>query len=983
MRRLAGGEVATHDLTLAAGDYAHVEVEQRGIDVLVRLYAPDGTLLTEVDSPTGTQGAEELSTVAVQTGTYRLEVSSLKAEAEPGEYALTVEARPARRADRQRVAAERAFAAAERLLSAGDAAQMERAVGLYDEAIGLWRGLGDDASLAAGLRQSGEALLRRDTPEAPDLALARFRSALELFVATGDTADEAMLENRIAGVERRRGHLEAAAVEQRRSVERFRAAGDARNLAAARANLGAVYRELGSYQAALEIYQEMLEEQRRSGDRRGEAGTLVNFGYLMLDLGRADSADEAFARSATLYRELDLPDPVAVAQKGMADAAYQAGRLDDALALIESSLAERRRSGRPRDVAVALNSLGNVHWKRGETAAAETAYRAALDLLEGTQYRPDEATTRVDLARLLVPHRPAEAAELYRRALADFEAMGDRRGAAACHLGIAWALREQARTVEALEESGRAVAVVQALRRELPGFATGAAYRSFRQEYFELQIDLLMRRAREEPDGGFEARAFEAAERGRAEGLRDFLAAARGSAPPDAASPLVAERDRLRREVEALATAPPPEASATAPRLSRLLLRLDDLEARIDETMRTAEPVPESLGLEEIQRRVLDDDTVLLAYALGERRSFLWRVSRGGLESFELPPRPRIEDLVRRALLRLQSPSAADQRLAIGPMAELSSLLLAPVAERLDDKRLLVVADGALHLLPFAALPQPSFAGDGAAPPLVFAHEVINLPSASTLATLRRRLAHRSPAPGLMAIVADPVYGRGDPRFAAGGGQDDAAPAVAPQPFERLAGSSAEAAAIAALARPARCLLERGWDANRQRVLAGDLSGYRIVHFATHGLLDRSHPELSGLVLSLIDRQGRSQQGFLRSVDVASLDLPAELVVLSACETGLGEQMRGEGLVGLGHSFMRAGAARLMVSLWRVGDRGTRELMIRFYGGLLDRGLAPSAALREAQVSLARDPEWSSPYNWAAFVMQGEWRGFTIEGGTP
>ena len=161
--------------------------------------------------------------------------------------------------------------------------------------------------------------------------------------------------------------------------------------------------------------------------------------------------------------------------------------------------------------------------------------------------------------------------------------------------------------------------------------------------------------------------------------------------------------------------------------------------------------------------------------------------------------------------------------------------------------------------------------------------------------------------------------------------------------------------------------------ATRQSAMNPDLSQYRILHFATHGLLNSNRPELSGLVFSLIDEQGRTQDGFLRLPDTYELKLPADLVVLSACRTGLGQEIRGEGLVGLTRGFMYAGAARVLVSLWNVDDAATAELMRRFYQKMLgSEKLSPAAALRAAQLSLSQDRRWAAPYYWAGFILQGE-----------
>jgi CHAT domain-containing protein len=162
--------------------------------------------------------------------------------------------------------------------------------------------------------------------------------------------------------------------------------------------------------------------------------------------------------------------------------------------------------------------------------------------------------------------------------------------------------------------------------------------------------------------------------------------------------------------------------------------------------------------------------------------------------------------------------------------------------------------------------------------------------------------------------------------------------------------------------------------ASRETVAATDLSKYQMIHFATHGLLNSKHPELSGIVLSLVGSGGQRQNGFLRLHEIYNLKMPADLVVLSACQTALGKQIRGEGLVGLTRGFMYAGAARVVASLWKVDDAATAELMKQFYQGMLVKGLRPPAALREAQARIQSQARWQSPYYWAGFVLQGEWR---------
>jgi len=399
---------------------------------------------------------------------------------------------------------------------------------------------------------------------------------------------------------------------------------------------------------------------------------------------------------------------------------------------------------------------------------------------------------------------------------------------------------------------------------------------------------------------------------------------------------------------------------------------------------------PEPLDLEAIREQVLDGGTMLLEYALGDERSYLWAVTRTEMSSYVLPPRQEIEALARRMreLLTVrqqpkpdesarqfrQRAEAADGRYW-ETAGELSRLILAPAADLLQGHRLLVVPDGLLQYIPFAALPVPESAGNGAdgPVPLVAGHEIVRLPSASTLGVLRRELQGRKPAGKSVAVFADPVVESDDPRL----GEGAVNPARSTENrtgLVRLPSTRREAEAIMSVVPGDGAMSASGLEASRETATSAGLSGYRVVHFATHGIIDDRHPNLSALVLSTYDGKGQPQDGFLRLHDIYNLELPAELVVLSGCETALGKEVRGEGLIGLVRGFMYAGAARVLASLWKVQDESTAELMRRFYGKMLGEGQSPAAALRGAQVEMWRQGRYRAPYYWAGFVLQGEYR---------
>jgi CHAT domain-containing protein len=334
-------------------------------------------------------------------------------------------------------------------------------------------------------------------------------------------------------------------------------------------------------------------------------------------------------------------------------------------------------------------------------------------------------------------------------------------------------------------------------------------------------------------------------------------------------------------------------------------------------------------------------------------------------------------------------------------------MVLGPAAAALNKKRLLIVADGALQYVPFAMLPEAAGTAAGQQPPLIVNHEIVNLPSASVLAVLRQQKRGRPLAAIAVAVLADPVFDKHDHRVSGAGGNEsvhelqvaglqttDRAISSIPPAMDPLTRSAAdiglshngqvllprlpfsreEAESIVSVTPKGESLLALDFDANRAAATDPQLSQYRIVHFATHGLLDSEHPELSGVVFSLVDKNGKPQEGFLTLQDIYNMNLPAELVVLSACETGLGKDISGEGLVGLTRGFMYAGASRVVASLWKVSDVATARLMAEFYKAMESEGMRPAEALRAAQIRMWKRKRWSSPYYWAGFQLQGEWK---------
>jgi CHAT domain-containing protein len=716
-----------------------------------------------------------------------------------------------------------------------------------------------------------------------------------------------------------------------------------------------------------------------------------------------------------------------------------------------------------------LRNLGIVCESLGNRPQSLAYYNQALALQQERKDRWGEARTLIELGRLHAASNRETAVEYLSRGLNLSRDVRNPIGEALALYALAQVERSRDNLVEARSQIEASLSLIESLRAKVASQDLRSSYFATVRQRYEFYVELLMQLHRQRPTEGFDALALQASERARARSLLELLTEARADITAGADSGLLERerslqqliRDKGERQMRLSGGRQSAEAAAIARELQELTTSYDEVRSliRAQSPHYAALVQPQPLTLAEIQRQVLDPDTLLLEYALGDERSYLWAVTPDSMASFELPPRAEIEAAARRVYelittrQQLRPQETITQRLArisradaecAQAAAALSRMILEPVATLLGTKRLLIVSDGALQYVPFAALPKPEFGSrkqhreqdksneagrkssrlqpaDFRLPtaecrPLIADHEIISLPSASTLAVLRRELAGRAPAPKAVAVLADPVFEANDDRVRAearqmlalaGSGETNSSRVTQRQrgsPPRRTARPSAavgaeleralrsagvrnhrgsvsrlifsrrEAEAILKTVPAEAAMKAIDFAASQETAVSAELGQYRIIHFATHGLLNTEQPQLSGILLSLVDEQGRAKDGFLQLHEIYNLRLPAELVVLSACQTGLGREVSGEGLVGLTRGFMYAGAARVVASLWKVDDVATAELMKRFYEEMLGKGQTPAAALRAAQVSMWRQQPWQSPAAWAAFVIQGEWK---------
>jgi CHAT domain-containing protein/Tfp pilus assembly protein PilF len=813
------------------------------------------------------------------------------------------------------------------------------------------------------------------------VALACYREALVLYHQLGETKDEATALNNLGFASFSLGEPQPAEESYRQALAIRRTIGDRGGEAQTLNNLAVLYRSLGEIDEALAAYGEAREILATLDDRRQEAATLNNLGVAYSAIGEAERARLYLTQALAIRRAVEDRRGEIVTLNNLGWLERRSGAAGKAIPLHQQALAVALATHDTRNEGISRGYLGAAGAAAGHSAEALAELDRALALQRQTGDRINEGLTlRWKGEALAAGGRAGEAVLLFDQALVASRAVGDRVNEAVTLSARARALRDQGDLDRAESDAKSAIATLESLRARLGNPELRAAFLGSRSDVYELRVDILMRLAAARPGRGFERAAFEASENARARSLLDTLresgAKVRNSVEPalaarqqDLENRLALKEDRLQALL-GRGKGDQGESRTLEIESEKILAELDTLDTEIRrKNPRYADLThPGAASTAEIQA-LLDSGTLLLEYSLGRERGYLWAVDAAGLRSFVLPGREEIERAARafHQALSTPAPDGGASRSRIG--RTLSRMLLGPVAGELGGlgkRRLAIVPDGALGYIPFDVLPEP-----GSKAPLLARHEVVELPSASVLAAERRELARRPPARELAILIADPVFQPDDPRIAKSGRR---AGGVDTPLLTRLRFSRQEALGIAALAPAGAVTTRLDFAADRDLVLSGRLRDFRYIHFATHGVFDAERPELSGLALSQIDAAGKPREGFLRLRDVYDLDLAADLVVLSGCQTALGKEIRGEGLLGLTRGFLYAGAPRVVASLWWIDDRATAALMASFYRGMWSEGLRPAAALRKARLSLASTYRFRDPSYWGAFVLQGDWQ---------
>ncbi len=781
--------------------------------------------------------------------------------------------------------------------------------------------------LAENLTSEGEDLRGQGSHENKEKAIGKFSEALRIWQELGDVYEQAVVFY----------------------------------------GMGYAHYGLSHHFKAALFYNRALRLHLEIGDEFGQAVNQAALGAVQYALSENEFAAYNYEKAIEIYKKMGYSRGLGISFHGLGTVEMLSKKYDRAIIDLTESLRWR---------VLANDNVGKArtHITLAKLYLDLNTYDKALDQLSEAERTFGETRAKKDVELLyywgryfVLTGQPDKAIGFLARGLDLSKSAGNKLSEANCLFDLSRARTMFGETENALSDIQIAVNLIETLRQMTPDFQTRLSFSATIQPFYEQYISLLMKMHEFRPEGGFAKKAFEISEQARARGLLDVLER-RALLKRNPANPELLEREHFLRDrlTELLAIRATDGNKQRTAEIQTVSAQFSEVEDEINQQFILPEIVlPTTLKTVEIQD-YLDEKTVLLEYSINSGQSLLWLVSKNEVSVFRLPSEQEINRTAKKIYNCFSRSDPTDNEIACRRENEkLSKYLLKPITQQITGKRLIVVKQGFLHYIPFASLINPLNSKY-----LIETNEILTLSSASLL-SFTRITKSQSISSRTLAVFADPVYSLADGRFPYSN-QKRNFPGVNNN-FPRLFASRFEARRLSSFVTPENVLLKMDFEANRSSFFNADLDNYRILHFAAHTIINDLQPELSAIALSFFDPSGLKIPGLIRPNDILRLNLNADLVILSACQSGLGKQIKGEGILSLGQSFLSVGARRLIVSLWNVDDKVSAELMARFYRKHLLEKKNISVAFRDAQLEILHDKRWRSPFYWAGFVLQGDW----------
>lgn len=1004
-REIGGNQSHYYYINLQENQFLFLDVVQLGVDIKVIFQGEDASF--EINTPEIIFEPEPLYWIAKKTGKYMVIIKPFQENAKLGKYSIRVgELRTTNTQDICYINGQEQFIEAEKLRSKNNRDAFLSAIDSYKKSNENWEKVQQTERQAVCLNLIGETSFNLEDLESAKVFIER---AKDLFpMGSG--------------------------------------------LAQAFGNLGFVYYSQGDIEKAVKSFSKALEMSRSINDRNVRVNALNGLGDLYYSqLNRKDEAFSAYNEVITVSREINNLLEEGAALYHVATIFRDLTQYEKALSLLNEALVVSNKAGSPLGNKLTILSeiaLNQVYLRKFDLAAK--TYDIVIDLATKNNLTNAKVRTLIskgysqllqgEYGKSLITNQealnlnregsknPAFEGVILRNTGLGYFLLGDSEKALTTYekayeiaeklnldqhrRWLFYRMAEVYKSLGKLDLALQSIEKVVELTEKIREKSLNTEVKTFQlvegNDFYDFYVDLLMNLHEKEPSKSYDKKAFYIYELSKARTFLDLVNESGINIRQGVNKELIDKELELQllitQKSSSLRNATSEEEKNNLTKELNLLdLNLKQIQADIKGSSGSYSQIGKisPLSVEELQKQILDDNTLLIEYSLGKSNSYVWAVSNTNINSYKLPSRAEIEKLSRpvgtylKTRFKIENESEADKKerlpqeqFLVKSLASFSDIVLGQISKHLSKKKLVFVANGTLQGIPFAALLKPGANSNGELQPLIMEHEIVVLPSSSTLAALKEKNTQGNLSTKSILIVADPVLTSTDNRLVSNSKtlienaklrsvEGQIGVALAERVFERgsfgrLAFASREAEEIANVYSKDNPKVLLGLDANLPNVTNPEVGEYGILHFITHGFIDQVKPELSGIVLSLYDENGKEREGYLTANNVFNLKLKTDLVVLSACETGLGKEIKAEGILGLSRGFFYAGAKRVMFTLWNINDESTAILMSRFYTAMKKDKLNPAAALRQAQLSMYKDKKWAAPYYWAAFQIQGD-----------
>jgi len=844
-------------------------------------------------------------------------------------------------------------------------------------------------------------------------AINHLEKAKSLLSDTSDANLEAEILRQLAAFRYANGEIVRGLTMLNRAFEIWEGSGNKRGIALAHNAFGFVYVISNQKQKAVESYKKARALFPEGVDLLEQAATMKGLGAVYISLGRPDLAKAYISDSLKLSTENKNKVGRSQALNALVLAEYLEGNLDRAKSLGAEAKAFSRNTGNTFGLAFVDEILGKIEADEGNYDAAIKRFRSVQAVYDRS--RSTITTPLNELGKAYEAKGDFDLAQkYYKTALKKNRRYRDVVNLSENLYRLSHLNDKFGNLDPAIKYSREAVAETESIYYDLDNSGLRTSFLSSVYDRYDLYISLLMKIHKRIPNKGYDLKALQVSERARARLMLENLRLTESDFLADGDPKLI----KLRREILVLLNVRKTQLTNLVGNneskisADSLLGEIKRLEAKFDDTnavLRRDSPIyselknPTEFDIGRFQKDVLDEDSVLLEFSFGSEESYLWLIGKDKVETFVLPEREILEKELDRLLKLLTTRrnlyddtieesqrriKAAEKEFEIRS-AKLSNKLFGQIASKIKNKRLIIVPDGKLRYFPIVALPFPKSAENSREnPPFLETNEIIYEPSAAMLQLIKTRQNTVITPEKDLLVVSDPVFTRDDERFPpairnvryrSGAFRkrkfDDNLESLNARSFlERLPGTDEEANRIFQAFTKKHSRQLSGFSATRKNLLEENLSKYKILHFATHGLLNETNPELSGILLSFYDEKANKLDGFIRLQDIYNFHLSSDLVVLSACDTAVGKEVKGEGLMSLTNGFLQVGAKAVISSRWKVDDNASLQLMDNFYEFMANERLTPSQALSKAQIKMFRKSNYKSPFYWAAFSIHGDFQ---------